>query len=183
MWNYPIKESFLGTVSKHAKIAGVVFIILGIIGIIFPVFMTLVTVTFVAWLMLAAGLMAGYFTYLGNPKDYLGWLKSVILVGVALLMFFYSMNGAGTVGLLFTIYFFMDAFAGFGIASTIYPNKGWWAWLINALISFTLGVIFIIGWPFSSLYLVGIFVGFSLFFDGIVLLFTGSLFHKMDKGL
>lgn len=93
------------------------------------------------------------------------------------------MNGAGTVGLLFTIYFFMDAFAGFGIASSIYPNEGWWAWLINALISFTLGVIFIIGWPFSSLYLVGFFVGFSLFFDGIVLLFTGSLFYKMDNGL
>ena len=183
MWNYPIKESLLGTVSKDAKIAGIIFIILGIAGILFPVFMTLITVTFIAWLMLIAGLMAGYFTYLSNAKDFLGWLKSVILIGIALLMLFYPMNGAGTIGILFIIYFFMDAFAGFGIASTIHPNRAWWAWFINALISFALGVIFIIGWPFSSLYLVGIFVGFSLFFDGIVLFFTGSLFHKMDKSL
>lgn len=88
MWNYPSKETLLGTMGKHAKIAGIIFIVLGVVGIIFPVFMTLITVTFVAWLMLAAGLMAGYFTYLANPKDYLGWLKSFILIGVALLMFF-----------------------------------------------------------------------------------------------
>ncbi len=183
MWNYPDEESMFESISKHAKVAGVIFIILGIIGIVFPIFMTLATVVFISWLMLFAGIMAGYFTYLTNREDWLGWLKSVVLIGVALFMFFYPMSGVGTVGLLLTIYFFMDSFAGFGITSTMYPNKGWWAWLINALLSFGLGVIFLMGWPFSSLYLVGIFVGISLFFDGIALFSTGRLFHKIDKGL
>ncbi len=182
MWNYPIEESLLGKISKHAKVAGVLFVILGIIGIAFPIFMTLATVVFVSWLLLFAGIMAGYFTYMTDRTDWLGWLKSLVLVGVALFMLFYPMSGVGTVGLLLTIYFFMDAFAGFAMASQMYPNKGWWAWLLNALLSFGLGVIFIIGWPFSSLYLVGIFVGISLFFDGLALFFTGNIFGKLDKG-
>ena len=182
MWNYPIEESLLGKMAKHAKIAGVIFIILGVVGVIFPIFMTLATVAFVSWLLFFAGILAGYFTYMSNPRDWLGWLKSLILVGVALFMLFYPMSGAGTVGLLLTIYFFMDAFAGFAMASNMYPNRGWWTWLINAIFSFGLGVLFIIGWPFSSLYLVGIFVGVSLFFDGIALFFTGNLFGKLDKG-
>ena len=143
--------------------------------------MTFATVVLVAWLMLVAGLMAGYFTYATNTTDWLGWLKSLILIGIALFMLFSPMSGVGTVGLLLSIYFFMDAFAGFGLTFTMYPNKGWWFWLINALLSFGVGIIFIIGWPFSSLYLIGIFVGISLLFDGIALLFTGNLLHKMDQ--
>ncbi len=182
MWNYPIDESLFATLGKHAKVAGGIFILLGLVGIIFPAFMTLATVAFISWLMLFAGISAGYFTWLTNREDWLGWLKSIILIGVALFMLFYPMSGVGTVGLLLAIYFFMDAFAGFGLASTMHPNKGWWVWGVNALLSFALGVLFIIGWPFSSLYLVGIFVGISLFFDGITLFFTGRLFHKIDKG-
>jgi len=182
MWNYPIEESLFGKIGKHAKIAGVIFIILGVIGLSFPIFMTLATVVLLSWILLLAGIMAGYFTYLTDRSDWLGWLKSLILVGVALFMLFYPMSGVGTVGLLLTIYFFMDAFAGFAMTSNMHPNKGWWVWLVNALLSFGLGVLFIVGWPFSSLYLVGIFVGISLFFDGIALFFTGNLFHKIDKG-
>jgi len=182
MWNYPIEKSLLDKLGKYAKLAGVLFMILGVIGIVFPIFMTLATVAFVSWLLLFAGISAGYFTWLTDRDDWLGWLKSVVLVGVALFMLFYPMSGVGTVGLLLSIYFFMDAFAGFGMASTMHPNKGWWAWLINALLSFALGVLFVVNWPFSSLYLVGIFVGISLFFDGIALFFTGTLFHKIERG-
>ena len=31
MWNYPIKKSMFESISKHAKIAGIVFITLGLI--------------------------------------------------------------------------------------------------------------------------------------------------------
>jgi uncharacterized membrane protein HdeD (DUF308 family) len=181
MWNYPIEENLLYKFGKYAKVAGIIFILLGIVGIVYPVFMTMATVAFISWLMLLAGVSAGYFTWLSNRNDWLGWLKAVILVGVALFILFYPLSGAATVGLLLSIYFFMDAFAGFGLASTMHPSKGWWIWLLNALLSLGLGFIFIAGWPFSSLYLVGLFVGISLFFDGIALFFTGSLFQKINR--
>jgi len=182
MWTFPLDESIFSKISKHAKTAGVIFMILGLVGIIFPTIMTMATVAFVSWLMLFAGISAAYFTWVSDKSDWLGWLKSILLVGASLFMLLYPMSGVGTVGLLLSIYFFMDAFAGFGLSSTQYPNKGWWAWLINALLSLALGVLFLINWPFSSLYLVGIYVGISLLFDGIALFSTGSFLNKIDKG-
>jgi uncharacterized membrane protein HdeD (DUF308 family) len=75
----------------------------------------------------------------------------------------------------------MDSFAGFSLAFSMRPASGWLMWLANALLSMLIGVLFIVGWPFSSLYLIGLLVGFSLFFDGISLLVTGSIFKKMTK--
>lgn len=181
MWKYPIDESLFDTFSKYSKIAGVIFIILGVIGIVFPVFMTLATVTFVAWLMMFSGFMAGYFTYITDKSDFFGWLKSFVLIGIGALMVFYPMTGIGTVGLLLAIYFFMDAFAGFSLAMNMRPAKGWGLWLVNAIFSLLIGILFIIGWPFTSTYLIGLLVGFSLFFDGIALLITGSIFKKINQ--
>ncbi len=181
MWKYPLEEDLFEKFSKYSKITGVIFIILGLIGIVEPAFMTLATVTFVAWLMMFAGLMAAYFTYISDKSDVVGWLKSFILIAISLFMIFYPMSGVGTVGLLLAIYFFMDSFAGFSLALSMRPAQGWIWWMINAIFSLIIGVLFIVGWPFTSLYLIGLLVGFSLFFDGISLLITGSIFKKMSK--
>jgi uncharacterized membrane protein HdeD (DUF308 family) len=181
MWQYPKELDLFSKLSKYAKISGVIFILLGLIGIFFPVFTSFATVVFVSWLMLLSGLMAGYFTYITDKRDWSGWLKSLILIGVALYMLLSPLGGVATLGLLLSIYFFMDSFAGFSIASTIYPNKGWFLWVINALLSLIIGMIFVIGWPFSSTYLIGLFVGFSLFFDGLALLMGGNFLSKVDK--
>jgi len=179
MWKYPLEENLFEKFAKYSKIAGVLFIILGLVGIIYPTFMTMATVTFVAWLMMFSGFMAGYFTYITDKRDIAGWLKSFVLIGVSALMIFYPMTGVGTVGLLLAIYFFMDSFASFSLAFSMRPSSGWVMWLVNAILSMLIGVLFIVGWPFSSLYLIGLLVGFSLFFDGISLLVTGSIFKKM----
>ncbi len=185
MWNYPIQEKLedelVHKFSKYTKIAGVVFLILGVVGILYPSLMTLATVTFISWIMLFAGLMAGYFTYLSDKDDHIGWLKSFILIGISLFMILYPMSGIGTIGLLLSIYFFIDAFASFSMSITMKPSKGWIIWLINGIFSLALGVLFILGWPLTSVYLIGLFVGFSLFFDGVSLLTIGSIFKKMSN--
>ena len=190
MWNsnlspeMNLNKNFVNSFKKYATISGIIFIILGSIGIVFPVFMTFTTVVFVVYLMLFAGLSSAWLTWKSNPKDWAGWLKSFALITISVLLLFYPIDGAATLGLLFAIYFFNDAFANFGLAFSLRPKKIWWMWLINAIISLSLGVIFLVDWPFSSFSLVGLFVGFSLLFDGIVLLsgktFLGEV-EKIDK--
>lgn len=96
-------------------------------------------------------------------------------------MIFSPLGGAATLGMLLAVYFFTDSFSSFAMTSMQYPNKTWWIWLINGLLSFALGIVLVVGWPFSSLYLVGLFIGVSLFFDGIALFFTGSVLNKIGK--
>ena len=181
MWKSPKEMVLLGKYKKQARIAGILFMILGFIGALYPVFASFATVIFVSWLMLFSGILAGYFTLVTDKSDFSGWLKSIILVGVAIYMLSSPMGGIATLGLLFSMYFFMDAFSGFMISSSIYPNKGWGLWAINAVLSLVMAVIFVLNWPFSSMYLIGLLVGFSLFFDGIALLMVGNTLEELSK--
>ncbi len=186
MWKYAnstlemdIDRAIIEKFKKYAKVGGVVFILLGLVGIFFPTYMTFGTLAFVSYLMMFAGISAGVLTWMSNKKDWAGWLKSVILIVVSMYMFFYPMEGVATLGLLFSFYFFMDAFTGFGLAFSAEDKKHKWVWGFNAVTSLILAIIFIVSWPFSSLWLIGFFVGISLFFDGIALL-IGS-FSVKDK--
>ena len=186
MWNnstlqIEINRNIVSKLKKYAKISGILFIILGTLGIFFPTFMSISAVVLVSYLMLFAGISSGVFTWMSNKKDWAGWLKTVLLIGAALIMIFYPMQGVATLGLVFAIYFFMDAFAGFGLAFSLMDDKHWWLWLINAITSLILGVLFIIGWPLSSLWLVGLFVGISLLFDGVALLVGGAYLEEIDE--
>jgi membrane protein HdeD len=181
MWKLPKDDNLFEKFSKYIKIIAVIFMILGLVGIIYPVFMTLATVTFVAWLMLIAGLMSGYFTWLINKEDMLGWFKSFILIAASLFMLYSPMGGAATISFLFSIYFFFNGFVGFSLALSMRPHVVWIFWLINAIFSVLIALMLILGWPASSMYLVGLLVGFSLFFDGIALFIGGSIFTNMMK--
>jgi uncharacterized membrane protein HdeD (DUF308 family) len=184
MWNHKniligIDDNLLKRFKKYSKVGGILFLLLGAIGIIFPTFMTFSTVVFIAYLMLFAGLSSAWMTWMSNKEDWAGWLKSFLLVGVSLFMLFYPLQGVATLGLLFSIYFFMDAFAGVGLAFSAQGDKHRWFWAFNGLMSFVLAVIFMVGWPFSSIWLVGFFVGVSLFFDGVALLMGATVLDKI----
>jgi len=175
-----VNKNLVDSFKKHAKIGGYLLIFIGVVGIIFPQLMSITTVMLVAYLMMFAGVSIGLLTYKSNKEDWVGWLKSFILLLSSFLLLFYPMLGAVAIGLVFSIYFLTDAFAGFSLAFSLRPQKIWLVWLFNAITSLALGVLFLIGWPKSSLLLIGVFVGISLLFDGIALLLGGAFIQDID---
>jgi len=189
MWNWNnnlnaemnINKNLVDNFKKYATISGIMFIVMGVVGILYPVIMTYSSLVFIAYLMLVAGLFSAWLTWKSNKTDWAGWLKSFMLVLVAVLLLGYPLSGVAALGLLFAVYFFTDAFAGFGLAFSLKPQKVWVFWLFNAITSLVLGVLFLINWPTSSLYLIGLLVGISLLFDGIALLSGGTFINKMEE--
>ncbi|WP_353662846.1 DUF308 domain-containing protein [Hydrogenimonas sp. SS33] len=184
MWNYsmlPNDMDILPKLSKHAMVAGIIMVILGGAALFYPFYGSLFTVAFVAWLMIFAGFAAGYATVKGNPKDWLGWLKSFILIMTGALMIFYPGVGIQAVGLMLAIYFLLDTFAGFALGAAMKPAKGWWLWSLNGFISLVLAIIFLTSWTSiqETAWLIGIFVGISLLFDGFMLIFMGNSVKKI----
>jgi uncharacterized membrane protein HdeD (DUF308 family) len=175
-----INKNLVDNFKKHAKISGMIFVLLGSVGIIYPGLMSFTTVVFVAYLMLFAGVSAGIMTYRSNPEDWMGWLKSFILILSSFLIIFYPLQGAAALGLVFSVYFFTDAYSSFALAYSHYGQKMWLVWLFNGIASLALGVLFVIGWPMSSILLIGILVGISLLFDGISLLLGGAFVQDID---
>jgi uncharacterized membrane protein HdeD (DUF308 family) len=155
---------------KGLIIASVLLLLLGLAGIVAPQIMSLVVAAFVGWLMLFGGIMVGYFTWRSFSRRWSTWLKAAVLVITGALILFNPLAGAAALGLVLAIYFMMDGFAGVTLAWELKPNKGWGWLMFNGILSLALAAIFLIGWPFSSAWLVGFFIGISLFMDGWTLL-------------
>jgi len=75
----------------------------------------------------------------------------------------------------------MDAFSSFVLAQSVYPGKGWGWMAINGVVSVLLAALFMIGWPETSYWLVGLYVAISLVFDGWALLFIGWALRKEES--
>jgi len=173
-------KDLLEKFSKSSKVYGIIFLLLGIAGILFPYIMSITTAIMYAWLLIFSAFMMGFHTWQTNRKDWLGWLKTMIFLLVGILMIINPITAVGALGILFAIYFFMDSFSSMALAFELKPEKMWWMSLLNGILSFIIGVYFIIGWPISSMFLVGFLVGISLLFDGIVLLSLGKVAKELE---
>ena len=186
MWNYSMLPSDLDILPKYSKYAiiiGIVFALLGLVGIIYPFYASVVAMAFVAWLMILGGIVSGFLTFATDKSDWLGWLKTLILIGVGVFMLARPLIGVEALGLLLAIYFLLDAFAGFTLGSMMKPSKGWWFWSLNGFFSLVLAIIFLVSWTSvaAEAWLIGIFVGISLLFDGITLIVIGNQIKKIGN--
>jgi membrane protein HdeD len=158
---------------KTVIITSIVLLLAGIVGIALPQFMSMAVAFFIGWLMLIAGGIACYITWHGFRERWVAWLKPFVLIAIGLILLLHPIAGTAALGLVLAIYFLFDGFAGIGIAWEMRPQRGW-AWLMfNGILSLVLASVFIIGWPFTSVWLIGLFIGFSLFIDGLSLLMLG----------
>ena len=177
--NQEMSEKF----GKYAKAYGIIFMLLGLVGIFFPGLMSLTTVFFLGWLLIFSGIFAAMHTWQLNKSDWLGWLKTLILLVAGALIVIHPLPGILALGIIFAAYFALDAAANFTLAFKIRPDKTWWIALLNGLLSLGIAIFFAlaIGNPVQTVWLVGLLVGISLFFDGIMLLsFSGTLDKKQN---
>jgi uncharacterized membrane protein HdeD (DUF308 family) len=84
------------------------------------------------------------------------------------------------VGLLLAVYLLLDALGSFTLAQSVHPAKGWGWMVFNGAISIVLAALFLIGWPVTSLWLVGVYVGINLLFDGMALVAIGWNLRKIN---
>jgi uncharacterized membrane protein HdeD (DUF308 family) len=178
MKQYFFEEELRKQFRTHSLIAGILLLVAGLIGVFLPELTSLTISIFLGWLLIISGVISGYHVMKSYYTKWIAWFKPAILVTIGLLILLYPITGIAAVGLLLIIYFLFDGFAGFMFALEFRPFRGWVWMIVNSLISFILAIVFLIGWPFSSIWLVGILVGISLLVDGIVMLGIGLSIHK-----
>ncbi|MGC2457405.1 MAG: DUF308 domain-containing protein [Gallionellaceae bacterium] len=174
----PIDKKVLDKFGPYTLITGILLIVLGTAGIFLPGVMSLSTALFVGWLLLIGGIIWAMHTYKYSPKNVMDWIKPVLLLIIGGLMLFYPVPGVEAVGLLMAVYLLLDAMGSFALAQSIYPAKGWGWMTFNGVVSALLASLFLIGWPATSLWLVGLYVGISLLFDGWALAAIGWMLRE-----
>ncbi len=158
---------------KPLIIVGSLLFILGLLGVIFPNLFSLAISIYLGWLMLFAGLIWLYYSFKLHVHSFSSWIKPIILLVAAGLWLFYPVAGIAALTLLIAFYIFSDAFGSFAMAFERRGNNGWGWMLLNGIISLLLGILILFGWPATSIFILGIFVGISLLFDGIALIMLG----------
>ena len=160
---------------------GVLLVLIGMVGVGMPWVLSIVTSVYVAWVFLIGGFVWAYHTFKSHPGSFLDWLKPLLLIVTGGLMLFNPMAGVAAIGLVLSFYLLLDAFGSFALAKALHPLSGWGWMAFSGLISLFLAILFLIGWPTTSMMLVGIYVGISLIFDGSALIAIGWAMRKVTK--
>ena len=173
-----IDKEKLKEFSTMSIITGILMVLSGFFAIINPVAGSVAFVIFIGALFISSGIIQGYITFKAHQKSLGAWFKVFLLLVTGVLLLIWPASGIAAVAILFAAYFFMDAFASFGMALDLRPLKGWGLAALNGMLSFLLGIIMLVNWPFSSALTVGIIVGISFLMDGFVLIYLGWLSKK-----
>ena len=166
---------------RYSIFSGVLLIILGTVGFLLPNLMSIGTVVFVSTLLIIGSFIWATHTYRYARSDIMEWIKPTLLFVSGALMLFYPAGGIAAVGMLLAFYLLLDAFSSFALAQSIRPAPNWGWMAVNGIFSLLLALLFLVGWPATSIWLVGLYVSISLFFDGAALIAIGFAINKVDK--
>ena len=164
-------------------IIGILLIITGCIGILLPDFIA-VEASIIVGLILVTGSVF-WLVHAFNYKAYgwVQWLKPLILFTTGALMLFYPLGGVQIIGVLLVIYLVLDALGSFTFAYMLRPIQGYGWMVFNGVMSLALAILFLVGWPESTLIIIGLYISISLFFDGWALLYMGWMQTKSKHHL
>ncbi len=146
---------------------GVVLIVLGMIAVGSSVLATLVSVIFLGWILIFSGLFGIIHGLMRRRWHgfFLNLLAGVLYVVVGFLMISNPAMAAVTLTLLIAMLLIAaGAFRLFVAFSMPLHHRGWL--ILNGIVSIVLGLLIWRSWPISGLWVIGLFIGIDMIFDG-----------------
>ena len=146
---------------------GAALIILGFIALGSLAMATAVSIVFFGWLLLCAGVIQVVHVF--QFKTWGGFFVSIFMgilnICVGLLLIFYPVSSALSLTLLCGIYFIISG--SFNILSSLfsYTNNTFWM-MLNGIVVFVLGILILKEWPYSGLWVIGLFLAINLIMSG-----------------
>ncbi len=147
---------------------GIVLVVVGILALFSVAFTSYFTTLLLGWLFLIGGIIEFFSIFFARENRLaaaaLGILYAIIGIviisnpGITLATLTLVLAIAWTVGGLVRVVSAMFS---------IEDGRGWQ--IAGGIVTFLLGILVWIGWPESSLYLVGLFIGFDLLIAGLAM--------------
>jgi uncharacterized membrane protein HdeD (DUF308 family) len=147
---------------------GIVLILLGMCAIGAATFTTLLSIVFLGFLILISGIVIilDSVTFWRKRKGFLLHLiMGILYIFVGLMLINSPLAGSISLTLLLGIFYLVLGLFRLYYSSSLRAPR--WGWnFFNGLISSLLGILILMSWPESSLYIIGLFVGIDLLFCG-----------------
>jgi uncharacterized membrane protein HdeD (DUF308 family) len=146
---------------------GVLLAVLGFIALTYAVLASLVTAVFFGYLLLIGGIffLVGSFFTRGWGGFFLALLAGVLYLVTGAIILNHPTEGLIVYTLLLAVLFCVEGL--FRIVSALVGRFHHWGWmLLSGIVTLILGVLIWQQWPFSGLYVVGLFLGINLIMSG-----------------
>jgi len=148
---------------------GVLLIVAGILAILMPAIAALSAVLVLGWILLIGGAIEIAYAIQTRALGHFGWkLTSGILdlvLGIAILVL--PLAAVASLGLLIGAFLFVGGLSRVVLSFRARPMRGWGWVLLDGIVSILLAILIAIGWPGSSVAIIGIMVGIWLVAAGI----------------
>ena len=157
-------------VRKHSTwflVLGIALVILGMIAIGWAVATTIVSVIFLGWLLIIGGVLHVIHGFKHRPWSgfFINLLAGVLYAVAGFVMVANPALAAVTLTLLIAMILIVAGlFRLFVAFSTPLDHRGWL--ILNGVVSILLGIMIWRSWPVSGLWVIGMFVGIDMIFDG-----------------
>jgi uncharacterized membrane protein HdeD (DUF308 family) len=159
---------------------GLGMIVLGSLALYSTVTATFISVKLLAWLFIISGfIQVGHAFYSRGWKGFLLQLVlGIISVIAGVIILRNPFSGAITLTLLLAFLFIIQGFIRIVLSLT--KRFEHWIWiLISGILSVILGFMILYQWPWSGLYIIGLFVGIDLIFNGWALIMLSSFARRL----
>lgn len=148
---------------------GVLLIVAGILAVLMPGVAALATALVFAWLLIFSGGFEIAYAIHTRTKPGFGWKLAsgilTLLLGIAILVV--PLAGVLSLALLVGGFLFASGIARSALAFRLRPRRGWGWVLVDGLLSIAIAILIAIGWPQTSLAIIGLLTGFSLIMTGV----------------
>lgn len=158
-------------------VIGVLLVILGLIAIARPIYATIASTLVFGWLFVFAGITQIVYAFGSRGAGQLVWklLLGVLYLGAGIVVLSNVFSGAIALTLILGITIFVQGALQVILAFGIRPARNWGWVLFSGILGIILGILIWSEWPFNAAWLLGLWVGISLLFNGIWMITLSSL--------
>lgn len=158
---------------------GLALIALGSLAIYSAIFATFASVVFFGWLLVFAGFIQfGHALYSRGWEGFLlGLLLGLLSLAAGALIIANPLTGAIALTLLLSFLFIAQGILRITLA--LVKKFEHWGWVLaSGILGVLLGVLILMQWPYAALYIIGLFVGIDLIFNGWALIMLSMMVRK-----
>lgn len=158
-------------------VVGVLLVILGLIAIARPIYATIASTVVFGWLFIFAGIAQIVYAFRSHGAGKIIWklLLGVLYLGAGIVVLSNVLSGALALTLILGITIFVQGAIQVILAFGIRPARSWVWVLVSGILGIILGIFIWSEWPFNAAWLIGLWVGISLLFNGIWMITLSSL--------
>ena len=159
---------------------GIVLLLLGIAAVIRSVTTTVASMVFFGWLLVFASIINFVNAFMvGKWAGFFLHMLIAILFGIAgILMVRRPVISAEALTFLMSVFFLVGGL--YQLIASLWTHLPGWGWqAANGAIASIMGILVLVEWPVSGLWVIGLFVGVDLIFYGSAWIALALDLHKM----